>query len=849
MKGLSIKRIAALGIGAALIGSALAPVVSAEAFNNLDTLEKTDVVSSAGIPVVDVVVGGSSAISDVVWAGNIAARVAQLATKPATGECGAGEITDATVDYTTGGTMTTVGAGELSEAIFEFSTQEANLSGLEVTDTKVPYLINDSSAKLRWNGVNSTTSVQETLEASINAGYQGETSSSRYAVGEMYGTLNSGDFNYNVTFGDAIDISTSMSGMDSNSDVDVKIPWLGQVYVLDEIVAGTSPKLVLYSQTLPTDLLVGEDISAVGAGVYAGKTLTVKLDGIYEPGPSTSDWSAKWNLYDGDTFVASKTSEGTYDLKDQFGSTVIADSINVTFIGKNIDGTGVASVRTGEDRLELKHNSGYPFADDPTVDNYSQYKVVLNSTTAPTKISLVNQWKYSKTSGTESATSNQKYVLKVGDKVTLPNSYGEVEFKGFQTKVTRDVMLGEGKIDFTDLKGTAISVPLFKSIDLDANVATPVDFGNSKEYTLYYNDSNGALYYRTGLQEVTSEPTGWSSIVVDADVTVDAEGIPFDLGIRNASGATVNVDYNVSVSESNSSAMLMLDAQTFSLYNKAKSGATLQLIGTQVAADENIIDPATLKTYFQPNMSETDDAISAFTYDNDKYYAARFVYNNVGGEDANLYLRADEASNVWDYDSIYNNTSATLYGPSLDVQYANWSNAIRDGSDYLQEGFMTDGTMINSDGGMLTIAVPDENRLVEVFLGSTDAVETPVGGSDYAGVAINGTEGGVTITAVNGTCGAAGSVDAVEVVAAGDLVKVAGAFSGGKSIIVGGFNANTAAKNLQVSEGNTLEDMLISDGYYVAAVLSSGDIVAAGYNASDTGDAASALIDALEALM
>ncbi|MCD6247259.1 MAG: S-layer protein, partial [Candidatus Diapherotrites archaeon] len=73
MKRLNVKRLAALGAGIALLGTALAPVVSA-----ID-LTKSDIVNDAGQPVVDVVVGSNAKVSDAIWAGNIATKIAQLA--------------------------------------------------------------------------------------------------------------------------------------------------------------------------------------------------------------------------------------------------------------------------------------------------------------------------------------------------------------------------------------------------------------------------------------------------------------------------------------------------------------------------------------------------------------------------------------------------------------------------------------------------------------------------------------------------------------------------------------------------------------------------------------------------
>ena len=56
---------------------------------------------------------------------------------------------------------------------------------------------------------------------------------------------------------------------------------------------------------------------------------------------------------------------------------------------------------------------------------------------------------------------------------------------------------------------------------------------------------------------------------------------------------------------------------------------------------------------------------------------------------------------------------------------------------------------------------------------------------------------------------------------------------------------NKAALALQV-DGKTLQERLVSDGDYVAAVLADGKIVVAGWTAKDTADAAKALIAAMD---
>jgi len=100
MKGLNVRKLAAIAVGGALVGSALAPLAAAI------TLDKDDVIGSSGQPTVSVTVGTKGAgVSDFVWAGNIAAKVAQLATvdTPLSGGAGSCTVSDLTVDLTSGG--------------------------------------------------------------------------------------------------------------------------------------------------------------------------------------------------------------------------------------------------------------------------------------------------------------------------------------------------------------------------------------------------------------------------------------------------------------------------------------------------------------------------------------------------------------------------------------------------------------------------------------------------------------------------------------------------------------------------------------------------------------------------
>lgn len=852
MNGLNIKRIAALGLGAALVGSALAPIVSAATINNLTGLKKTDLIGTSGQPVVEILVGSTAAVSDVVWAGNIAARVAQLATVSVAGS-GA-----KTVDFAVGGTATTTGAGETVETAADYSAQEAALLGIQVTDSKMPTLINETSAKLTWAGTEYTTTVKEVLKASSNVDFQSSTSSSAYALGEIYADISAGDLNYSVELGSpGIPLSANAyKNLDGNSDYDVKIPFLGKTYVLDET---TADSLIMYADTTPTDLKTGDKLTVTPGASYAGKKMEVQLVDVVQVGSGSTTYEPKWALLIDGAVVkyVQKGATTSYDLRTQFGKSYFTDSIYVTNAGLNLAAnTYTATVRTGAERIELKDNKGYPYVDDSTVDNYRPWKIDLVGNPV-TKIVLQNQWAYSKTSGTESDNSNTKYVLKVGEEVVLPNDFAKFKFVGLQTKPTSEIQLGSvsgienGGIKYVDLRGNTIEIPMYKQWTMDFNVPTEITIAG-KDYTFWMSnlglvggaghaDSN--IAWIAGKHSDAVDHKTWSNADVNVNVIDTRAVIGLDLGAQTATGSTILTDY-LFVEDGNSGsgrtvALILKGNQDFNIQNKA-DGSTprLRFSGTRYGLTGNSV------AAYVPNTEDFMNTIldsNQGAWSSTKNFAADFnLVDNVNAV-TNFYLETGDVAKVWEYKSIKGSDNNNL-GPALDANSADWSIGT-DVTDPLTSAINEDGTTITSDGSVFTIVVPDENRNVEAYLGGTTTSTGTTGGNTYAGVAVGETKGNVTVTAISGaTSGVA------PVVLASNLVKVAGA-TNGKAIIVGGQLVNSAAKMVTVEGTSTLEDVLKANGDYVASVLATGNIVVAGYSASDTGVAAQALINAIDGLL
>ncbi len=832
MKGLNIKRIAAVCLGAALVGSALAPVVSAANMvpTGLDNLMKSNVIDSTGAPAVDVVVGANAAVSDVVWAGNIAARVAQLATKSVGGS------ETKTVDITVGGIASTTGSGTTAESNMSFVTggQEATFFPISTTSTAMPALVNNPSWAYKASGTgNATTAVKETLDANLDVIYQSDQGSNRYGAGELLADVNARDaIAYSVTISPGFPIiGTSMTNLDANVEVDYKVPLLGKTYVIDSI-SSSGDTLVLFEQTNPTTLDKGQSIKVNSAT----KEYTLELIDIVLAS-ANGTYYASFALKDGETVVDVKdTIAAGTDLKDTFGEK-FADSVYVTAVGKS--GTSDAayvSLRTGSSRIELRDGQGFPYTTDPTANSKAQWKVEINRVGGTlNKITISNQWRYDNLNTTTSDTI--KNPLKVGEEIVFPNDFAKVKFVGMQTKATTTHTIGNDKLSYKDSRGTAIEVPFYLDNQIIKDDYSKVTI-NGRTFTFHLYNTDGAdtttrVQYIAGSYD-TNASGSWTNVDFNRGTKAVSGAINLDIGAEASNAAdTISYVLETATSAMSDTFLVLKGAQTFDLYDMSNAVANeLYFVGTDVGED-GVAELA----YFQPH-------VTALGYTDDKefnvaLFSLRDSATNNGTYalgDVNFYVDT-RTGNVLSAES--NKSDLSTY--TRDASHGNWTDSIRDGTDYIKTGLTAYGTEISSDNSVFTIVLPQERRKAEIYLGATAMTTTPTGGANYTGVKVNDTVGNVTVTNITG------ATTGVEVVPVGSLVRTSK--QSGKSIIVGGWLANAAAKNLQVSAGQTLEELVTASGEYVAAVTPSGDIVVAGMTAADTGMAASDLITALEGLM
>ncbi len=900
MKGLNIKRIAAIGLGAALVGSALAPAVTAATYNNVDTnLMKAHIVNDTGTPVVDIVVGSLGQAPDVVWAGNIAAKVAQLAAVPSGG---AGTPTEKNVDFSVGGTQSTTGSGNTDENTVSFTSGWSEFNPIKADYSDSKNFVSISGRTIKNAGVESQINIDENVQAVMDVKFQ--SIADGVYPGEDVAEVAANGIVYSLNLGNGIPYYTNLTQLDSNTQYKVKVPILGKEYYVDE---ATSTKLVLYADTTPTDIEVGQSLTVDGVKAYAGKKLTITLVDLTSAGSGNQTYKAKWSLKDSNTGAVLKYVEKTptYDLKDEFGTDYFETSVYVSSAGQSVTlNKYTATVRTGSSRIEIRNNEVFPYTSGVTNPQWKAYLTTgagVNGSDGTIKyIQIKNNWSYLQN---KTEQTNSKFVLKAGNSVMLPSDYAKVSFVGRQTKPMAKAVLGGDSVQITDTKGILRTIPLVISLSQGTNTFT-ID---GKTFLVDVNATdgtsggvNGAIRYWTKpLSTITGSAWDSGATGVDGTDRFDVGYTTKDVNTNTAVGFTVDSDwktgtvkYYIGGDETTSQYWLFLAAQQFDLDSKSDTVTTeisfagsevdqnasngLPKYGQMVDLNYYLPDIATYNVLTTEAANVTGVALGTSTDGNvgtavwggtvqkgmfraptegDNYqYVSLWKFN-----EGSTATSATTDVNFWVNNSTHTlvnsaDNKTRLAAADNEVEYATWSlnEYSTAAASKLLKGITDFGSTVEVASGVATLLMPEEARKVEGYVGSNDTVTTTIGGESFKGVKAGETKtttGGtkVTIDAVNGGAVPGSGMTIVKVPKT--LVKLDTDTAYGKSIIVGGQLVNNMAKNLRVDGTQTLEDMLTADGDYVAAVLADGKIVVAGWRASDTGTAATILINKLEGFM
>jgi len=582
MKGLNVRKLAAVAVGGALVGSALAPLAAA-----ID-ITKSDVVGPSGAPVVSVVAGSGSAVSDVVWAGNIAAKIAQLSTvdTAVTGGEGTADPSGLSVDLAVGGD--TSYSSEYSKTYdgtsYPFTTATSDNAEFikSASSGQLPFLMNTTKS-YRYNGSTYNIAVKETVGIEADARFVTQKSIKDLVV--YMETV--GDFNYILDLGDGIpsDSSSTARGtkFTDGANDNVIIPFMGEEFTVQEVDMDSTTKTInLIKESSKANYNEGDTIPGlVGRGAYAGEEMSVKISAVTQSS-ATATYEARFELADSEGNIVDSQTLGasTYlnkNFLDSEGAYALETVVYISAI--NVEPTtsrGVITMVVGKNVVTLAHSKQYPYdsTDTDTTDDYWTATIDGNSSTTSIgvdtvqKITIKNKvqaWNLSNPvwSSDDSLTQAGKDAAAAGgdtahflqgEESSLGYDFVKVKFDGFkydQDKTT--IKVGNGNIVYNDSDNTQRTIPFYiKLSEIPQSEPTEQSFtiDNVTFYAKCYKPSSAfnLTVYDGNMVNGAVVNTQWTEYVATAGTKETPGGIVTDTGIVDVNASsdsnTIDVDLN-----------------------------------------------------------------------------------------------------------------------------------------------------------------------------------------------------------------------------------------------------------------------------------------------------------------
>jgi len=646
MKTVNIKKLAALATGAVLAGTALAPAVSA-AFN----LTRSDIYSASGSPSVSIVVGSNAAVSDVVWAGNIAAKIAENATTSGgvscsvAGTCGdEPTFSDITVDLSVGGTVTYSGGAKQYKIDLNSSTSpELNQKDANaLTDAQLSNLTNESK-NIKVAGSNSNITVQEKIGIKSNA--KMDTSSD---VKDLVAYLESGDFVYHLDLGTGVTLDERSDGSnntyfaDSGSTDNVKLPFFGETYELNLADFNSSITNIKFIKSQARETYnEGQVISGlVGRNLYEGQDMTVKLRQITQAGTAVTTFSATFELYDAsgslvDTQTVATGANLASSFVDTDGEEALSSNLFVDTIAiASTTNTGYIEVTKGTDTVELFNGKGYPYDSTDTTGIYD-YSVTLTAAAGKfTDVKIQNsreKWNNSASSVGPLYPSNagQSLTGQTGEQAvfgatleegTLGKEYAKVEFQGFEADESRTTITfgqdlsglddeAEGGVKYRGFDDSEHTIPFALKMSPDTTGQTFTFDSKTIWYKAFVTDADTNTTLTDNATGSASFVNGreWvvTSSVTATTVAIDGVGTLSDL---NAGETFVldNVVYTLTSGGSGTAGAVPAGTLSFKtngyvMFRKSNQNGTI--LTSNAGGDTNTSSPSHGKIYY------TDDYV------------------------------------------------------------------------------------------------------------------------------------------------------------------------------------------------------------------------------------------------
>ena len=601
MKGLSIKKLAAVAAGAALIGTAVAPVAMALQGG---PLVKSDLFNDNGTPKASVILGSGALPSDGVWGGNIAAAIAEQArtykSVDVSGEAGEGgegsvDVSDVSVDLVIGG-----------KSVYKTDTKEYKVplrsgTGIEViaNDSGDTNTLSDAQLTGLYNKAkvqkvdNNTTTPTNTERIGVQVNAKMDTSQD---IKDLVAYVESGDFFYKIKLNGTTGIdlgSTTFS--DSGNDDIVKIPFFGTEYSLSNATLSGTKYIKLVKESAVEKYNAGDTVTGlVGDSSLAGQEVSVKIVAVVASGPAAATYSATVELYDQEgNLVDTRTVATGANLKSSFvddnddfalKSNLVIDSINVdsqTLVG-------VIQITKGTDTVELYDGKGYPY--DPN-DTTGVYDYTVSITTSGNFLQVIkisnsrDKWNnssssngplYPTTSGqslTGKATDTEAVYGEALPEDTAGKGIAKVSFAGWEANQERSsIEIGKvsglssdaiGGLKFRGNDDALHTIPLAQELSWGTDPSTFSFDGQ----TIWYD-----LNVATGASDSTTVGTSDVNFIVKSgdyvngrqwtlawEASLDPLNIAHDLNLSIGGGSYNNAGYG------NPSATTLRDHNTFTV--------------------------------------------------------------------------------------------------------------------------------------------------------------------------------------------------------------------------------------------------------------------------------------------
>jgi len=673
MNGLKVRKLAAIVAGGALVGAAVAPMVSA-----ITSAEAKAVTYGADMsPLVNIVVGSSAAVSDGVWAGNIARKVVEKAViqKVGTGSGnGSVSVTDLAAVLSLGGTVTVSGGKTFNSATLNSVSTTAEYQQ-EIGVDPLAFLT-DKTLSYRFNSSNTDITVKEKVGVTLDAKFDTDKD-----LKDLVSEIDAGDINYVLDLGAGIPIGSTdaaTADFEDGSDDNIRVPFFGKTYLVQKVDIDSSRDVVelrLIEDKAKQTFVAGESFTMQGKGDYLNQTLTVTVVSVVATGPAASAYQAKFNLTDeaGNVIDTQTIASGNFvDFEDDDGDEIVSGDIYLDSASVNT-GTneGTVDVLVGTASVRLRDGENYPYVEDVDSESLNgPYVVTITNTTDTnrlTKVTVKNRTK-SSISGTPDTAAeilvdgwpasvfDDDNPLRVknghlnSDLDDAPYSFsfldgsgalGEdfftVTFNGFQQDEEMTYLkIGNDEVTFRDASDSQHTIPFYHA-ESETDTST---FNNGVSFS--FDKGNKTLYYdinKTATDFNVADGTLLNGVAVEYKSAGATMQIVTDNGVQDVNGTgfsankpvTINgVTYTVPRPGSAAGVALVADGyfhmSKASLNSSTASSDFLAGIAGSAAAVQSGITPTEALTnaffYDDANANGVSTAAIKFPLSGDSYYAA-----------------------------------------------------------------------------------------------------------------------------------------------------------------------------------------------------------------------------------